>query len=167
MILKKLTKKELKSLKSDVELINHLFDLYQVNNVYKFADETFTTKKFLNLKSSYDNEPNCNVIDVYHDIFEKKNSGSVDDKYEILTLSSDVYLKFINTGYLLDKAMIVRAVTKTEDGYSDTIDRTYFVTNEGLSKYLETSAFNSSFISCEIFFPSIMTMPLFYCYSSA
>ena len=58
-----------------------------------------------------------------------------------INASSPVSISSTNTNYEVpnypvDKAMIIRAVTKDEDGeFSEVITRTYFVTNENLIKY--------------------------------
>ena len=108
----------------------YIFNTYQVNNVYKFAGENFTTQKFKNLKNSYDNEPNCNVYDIYNDVF----NGNVDTK---IILSDDIYIEFIDTGYLLDKETNGRSVVFELFAYDTKVLMTGDADNGGSHSKLE------------------------------
>ena len=80
-----------------------IFSDYQVNNLYKFNGEDFNTQKFKNLKAAYDSEPNCNVYDIYNDVF----NGNISD---YIYITNEIYIQFINTGYLLNKETNGRSV---------------------------------------------------------
>ena len=114
----------------------YLFKSYQVNNVYKFADETFTTQKFKNLKAAYDNEPNCNVYDIYKDVFSEKRVS------DILTISGDIYIKFINTGFLQDKETNGRSIVFELFAYDTKVLMTGDADNGGSHTHLEESYMN-------------------------
>lgn len=114
----------------------YLFKTYQVNNVYKFADETFTTQKFKNLKAAYDSEPNCNVYDIYKDVFSENKVS------DILTISSDIYIKFINTGFLQDKETNGRSIVFELFAYDTKVLMTGDADNGGSHTHLEESYMN-------------------------
>ncbi len=72
-----------------------VFEEFQVNTLIKF-NGGHTTQKYQNLKTAYENEVGCEVIDIYDDIF----NGSVS---EFIYLSTEIYIEFIDTGYYLNE----------------------------------------------------------------
>jgi len=116
--------------------IPYLFEQYQVNMLYKFADETFTTQKFKNMKAAYDSEPNCKVYDIVKDVFQGDKSLAT------INISSDIYIQFIDTGYLQDKETNGRSVVFELFAYDTVVLMTGDADNGGSHSKLEVSYMN-------------------------
>ncbi len=69
----------------------NVFAKFNIQNLIKFEGENYTTQKFLNMKKAYEEE-GCNVYNIYSDIIEPKNN--------IIEITNDIYLEFIDTTYL-------------------------------------------------------------------
>ena len=87
------------------------------------------------------NPLNSNTSKVYKDsilIYDRTEEPNIYGEYEEdddspYSITRGVGYKKPN--YPLDKSMIVRAVTKNENGHSKIVEKTYFITTDNLSKY--------------------------------
>ena len=107
-----------------------VFEDFQVNNLYKFSGEEFTTQKFKALKAAYDSEPNCKVHDIYNDVF-----NGTEDKFIYIT--SEIYIEFIDTKCFLNAESNGRSIVFVLNVYGTKVLMTGDADSQSAHKTLE------------------------------
>ena len=116
---------------------------YPENFKLKLSSEENTTIYYTLDSSDPKTSPTSQEFKDYILIYDKssepnKHSSLLEDDDSPISISRGHRYK--GAQYLVDKAMIVRAVSKNEKGeFSKVITKTYFVTNEDLYKYQDTT----------------------------
>ncbi len=115
----------------------NVFKDFQVNTLIKFSGENFTTQKFKNLKAAYDNEPNCEVLDIYDDII---NDDNKENNY--IHISDDIYIEFIDTLHYQDSESNGRSIVFLLKAYDTKVLFTGDADNLSPHSNLESSYMN-------------------------
>ena len=116
---------------------------YPENFKLKLSSEENTTIYYTIDSSDPKTSPTSKIFKDYILIYDKSSEPNVfsslgEDDDSPISISRGQRYKGVQ--YLVDKAMIVRAVSKNEKGeFSQVISKTYFVTNEDLYKYEDTT----------------------------
>ena len=116
---------------------------YPENFKLKLSSEENTTIYYTIDSSDPKTSPTSKIFKDYILIYDKSSEPNIfsslgEDDDSPISISRGQRYKGVQ--YLVDKAMIVRAVSKNEKGeFSQVISKTYFVTNEDLYKYEDTT----------------------------
>jgi len=86
-----------------------LFENYSIENLIKFEGE-YTTQKYQKMKTAYINE-GCKVYEIKSDIIDQ-NKGE-----KFITLSSDIFINFIDTSYYTSDESNGKSIVFTLEAY--------------------------------------------------